>query len=488
LRIGHCSEHDQTQLVGWQFSWMFIPALELEGRDINMSGQTAVILRKQSAATISTKQVFSWGRYPTTTHRFIHRPSWNDQVPGIMRDAAEGSLLPYGLGRSYGDSCLNDGRELVDCRRLNRILGFDESTGMVRCESGVSLSDLIDVFLPKGWFLPVTPGTRFVTVGGAIANDVHGKNHHRAGTFGADVRQIALHRSHDGLVICNAEQNSDMLRATIGGLGLTGVIAWADIQLKRVAGPWIDAELVPFESLASFFDLSRESDKRFEYTVAWIDCFAGKNMRGIFFRGNHATEGGEEVRRKRGLTLPFALPGWLLNRYSIKAFNAAYYKMHSARKGASVVPYDSFFYPLDSIGRWNLLYGRKGFLQYQCVIPENNVEAVGELLERIARSGMGSFLGVLKQFGAAPAAGMLSFARPGITVALDFAMRGERTLALMRSLDEVVQQSGGALYPAKDARMSAALFEASFPRWRGFVPFIEPKMSSSFWRRVTGAQ
>jgi FAD/FMN-containing dehydrogenase len=384
---------------------------------------------------------------------------------------------------------LNDGRELIDCCRLNRILGFDESSGMVRCESGVSLSDIIDVFLPRGWFLPVTPGTRFVTVGGAIANDVHGKNHHCAGTFGAHLRQVALHRSNDGLVICNDEQNSDMLHATIGGLGLTGVIAWADIQLKRVAGPWIDAEQVPFQSLNSFFDLSRESDGRFEYTVAWLDCFAGKNARGIFFRGNHAAERGKEIRARRGsnLSIPFALPGWVLNQYSIKAFNAAYYKMHSGKKSASAVSYDSFFYPLDSIGKWNLLYGGNGFLQYQCVIPENNIAAIGELLERIAQSGMGSFLGVLKQFGAAPPAGMLSFPRPGITLALDFAMR-ERTLKLMQSLDEVVHQSGGALYPAKDARMSPAMFEASFPQWRNFVPYIDPKMSSSLWRRVTGAQ
>jgi len=453
-----------------------------------MSGQSAATLSKQSAASTSTKKVFSWGRYPKAAHKYVHRPAWNDQVPQILSTAAAGSLLPYGLGRSYGDSCLNDGRELLDCRRLNRILGFHESSGMVRCESGVSLSEIIDVFLPKGWFLPVTPGTRFVTVGGAIANDVHGKNHHRTGSFGAHVRQIALHRSHDGLVICNSEQNADMLRATIGGLGLTGVIAWADIQLKRVAGPWMDSELVPFQSLDSFLELSRASDGRFEYTVAWLDCFAGKNLRGIFFRGNHASERRTEVRSKRGPTLPFALPGWILNRYTVKAFNSAYYKIQSARKGKSIVPYDSFFYPLDAIGQWNLLYGRNGFLQYQCVIPENNVEAVGELLERIAHSGMGSLLGVLKQFGSAPPAGMLSFARPGITIALDFAMRGESTFNLLQSLDEVVQQSGGALYPAKDARMSPALFEASFPRWRGFVPYIDSKMSSSFWRRVTGAQ
>jgi FAD/FMN-containing dehydrogenase len=453
-----------------------------------MSGQSAVALRKQPAVLPVVTRVLSWGRYPKTAHQHVHKPAWNDQVPNILQTAAPGSLLPYGLGSSYGDSCLNGGRELIDCSRLNRILGFDESTGTLRCESGVSLADIIDVFLCKGWFLPVTPGTRFVTVGGAIANDVHGKNHHRAGTFGAYVRQIGLHRSNDGLVICSSQENPDMLRATIGGLGLTGVIAWADIQLKRVAGPWIDAEVVPFQSLNSFLDLSRESDGNFEYTVAWLDCFAGKKLRGIFFRGNHASEAGKKYRAQRDVKLPFAAPSWMLNRYSIKAFNATYYRIHAAKKGAAVVPYDSFFYPLDSIRQWNLLYGRQGFLQYQCVIPETNLDECGELLDRVARSGMGSFLGVLKQFGSAPSAGMLSFPRPGLTLALDFAMRGERTLKLMQSLDEIVQQSGGALYPAKDARMSPAMFEASFPRWRSFVPYIDPKMSSSFWRRVTGGQ
>ncbi len=453
-----------------------------------MSGQSAATLRKRTVALSPPGEILSWGRYPKTSHSQVHRPAWNDQVPEILQTAAPDSLLPYGLGRSYGDSCLNAGRELIDCRRLNRILGFDESTGMLRCESGVSLSDIIDVFLPRGWFLSVTPGTRFVTVGGAIANDVHGKNHHCAGTFGSHVRQIGLHRSNDGLVACGHNDNPDMLRATIGGLGLTGVIAWADLQLKRVPGPWIDADLVPFQSLGSFLDLSRESDGHFEYTVAWLDCFSGNNPRGIFFRGNHAVREGKEFRPKRGPKVPYALPAWMLNRYAVRVFNNIYYKLHAGKRGSDVVPYDSFFYPLDSIRQWNLLYGKQGFLQYQCVIPETNLEAIEELLDRVARSGMGSFLGVLKQFGSAPSAGMLSFPRPGLTIALDFAMRGERTLQLMQSLDEIVQQSGGALYPAKDARMSPALFEASFPRWRSFVPYIDPKMSSSFWRRVTGAQ
>jgi FAD/FMN-containing dehydrogenase len=448
--------------------------------------QSSTTWVKGSHGPQTSEPVLSWGRYPRIEHRQVYKPAWNDQVPEILKAAAPASLLPFGLGRSYGDSCLNAGRDLIHCHRLNRILGFDESAGVVRCESGVSLSDILQVFLPKGWFLPVTPGTSFVTVGGAIANDVHGKNHHCAGTFGAYVHQIALYRSDNGLVFCSSRENAEMLRATIGGLGLTGVIAWADIQLKRVDGPWIDSESIPFHGLKTFLGLSHESNDRFEYTVAWLDCFAGRNVRGIFFRGNHAANYRKNFHPKRGPKLPFELPSWILNRFSVRAFNAAYYTIHVARKRRAIVPYDPFFYPLDSIRQWNLLYGRQGFLQYQCVIPEKNLEAFEELLDRIARSGMGSFFVVLKQFGSAPPAGMLSFPRPGLTITLDFAMRGERTLGLLRSLDEVVQKSGGALYPAKDARMSPALFETSFPNWRDFLPYKDPKMSSSFWRRVTG--
>jgi len=439
-----------------------------------------------SAAARATPAVLSWGRYPQLHHRALHKPAWRDQLPRVLEAAAPGSLLPFGLGRSYGDSCLNGGRELLDCSRLDRVLAFDETTGVVRCEAGLSLADLVGIFLPKGWFLPVTPGTSLVTVGGAIANDVHGKNHHCAGTFGAHVPRLALLRSDSGLLVCDAAEHPDLLRATIGGLGLTGVIAWADIRLKRVDGPWINNESIPFRSLKTFLDLSHESNERFEYTVAWIDCFAGRNARGIFFRGNHAAGDRQEFRPRHGPTVPFAPPGWLLNPWSIRAFNATFYALHAHKRGAGRESYQAFFYPLDSINDWNLLYGRHGFLQYQCVIPEQRLDAFEELLERIARSGMGSFLGVLKQFGPAPPPGMLSFPRPGLTIALDFPMRGEKTLSLMRSFDEVVRQSGGALYPAKDARMSPELFEVSYPQWRDFVPYLDPKMSSSFWRRVTG--
>jgi FAD/FMN-containing dehydrogenase len=450
------------------------------------SGET--IVEQQPAAPKPVETTVSWGRYPQVQHHAIHKANWIDELPRFMDSATSGSLLPYGLGRSYGDSCLNDGRDLLDCSRLTRFQSFDAESGVLRCECGVSLAEVLEVAIPRGWFLPVTPGTRFVTVAGAIANDVHGKNHHRAGTFGHHVRKLAIYRSDFGLVTCSPEENPDLFRATIGGLGLTGIIVWAEIQLRRIWSSRIDAETIPYHSLAEFQKLSRESDETFEYTVAWIDCFSGANPRGIFFRGNHDKKPNLEVRNKSGPSVPFVLPGFLLNRYSIKAFNNIYYRVESFGKKGSLMPYDSFFYRLDGLGRWNLIYGRQGFLQYQCVLPESGSGGIEELLRLIADSRMGSFLGVLKRFGAAPPAGILSFPRAGLTLALDFAMRGEATLRLMEALDRVVLSCGGALYPAKDARMSPAMFEASFPHWRTFETYIDPKLSSSFWRRVTEKQ
>jgi FAD/FMN-containing dehydrogenase len=268
-------------------------------------------------------------------------------------------------------------------------------------------------------------------------------------------------------------------------MGLTGLIAWAEIQLRRIWSSRIDSEVVPFHSLAEFQTLSSESDEVFEYTVAWIDCFSAPKTRGIFFRGNHDKKPNLEVRNKKGPSVPFALREWMLNRYSVAAFNRIYYAMKSSNRKAPLTPYDSFFYPLDGIEGWNLVYGNRGFLQYQCVVPESAAGAIDELLRLIANSGMGSFLAVLKRFGSAPPAGIMSFPRAGLTLALDFAMRGERTLALLDELDRVVLSAGGALYPAKDARMSRTMFAASFPHWETFKTYIDPKLSSSFWRRVT---
>jgi FAD/FMN-containing dehydrogenase len=393
--------------------------------------------------------------------------------------------LPYGFGRSYGDSCLNEGRTLIDCSRLSRFLAFDQETGLLSCESGVSLAEILKFAVPRGWFLPVTPGTKFVTVGGAIANDVHGKNHHGAGSFGLHVTRFLLCRSDCELLECSADRNSELFRATIGGLGLTGVVLAAEIQLKPIQGDRIDSEGIPFQSIPEFEAISEESDEKFEYTVAWIDCLSGRRSRGMFFRGNHS-EGFHNRREIRfGPKVPCALPGFLWNERILAILNSSYYRWKSLRRSRALVPYDAFFYPLDAIRQWNLLYGKAGFVQYQCVVPEGSLSALEEMLDRVARAKLGSFLTVLKRFGSRLSPGMLSFPRPGFTLTLDFPVNGEGALELLSTLDQIVLQAGGALYPAKDARMSLLLFEASFQNWRAFRDYVDPAMSSSFWRRVT---
>ena len=424
----------------------------------------------------------SWGRFPKVAHRRVQKVFWRDQLPDILGRAQERSLLPHGLGRSYGDSCLNDHRDLLDCTPLDRILDFDWETGRIRVEAGLSLANLLEIIVPHGWFLPVTPGTKFVTIGGAIANDVHGKNHHRAGTFGSHINEMLIYRSDAGGVICSPTSNADLFGATIGGLGLTGVIGWADLQLKHISGNGIEAENLPFENLNEFLELSAVSDSSHEYTVAWIDSLSGSNTRGIFFRGNHA--GKDVTHRSRTFKVPVALPSFFLNRTAVSLFNRLYYRSRARKKGASIVHYEPFFYPLDALQRWNLLYGKSGFVQYQCVIPHERASALEQVMGAVSASGYGSFLTVLKRFADIPSPGLLSFPRPGITLTLDLPMRGTSTLKLLDALDELVLRSGGAAYPAKDARMSARVFQAGFPKWKEFETFIDPKFSSSFWRRV----
>jgi FAD/FMN-containing dehydrogenase len=399
-------------------------------------------------------------------------------------------MLPYGNGRSYGDVCQNDGGHLLAARGLNRFIAFDPATGILDCEAGVLLSEIIDRVLPQGWFPPVTPGTRFVTVGGAIANDVHGKNHHRAGSFGNHVLEFDLLRSDGNLLRCSHDAHREWFVATIGGLGLTGLITRVRMQLRRVPGPWIRGESLRFRSLGEFFMLSAASDHDYEYTVAWIDCAAtGRALgRGVFMRGNHAYA----VRRlpaERSLRVPLTPPLSLINGFSLRVFNRLYFHRPAAHVVDAIWHYRPFFYPLDSILEWNRIYGPRGFFQYQCVVPTQAAEdALSEMLRRIAGSGMGSFLAVLKMFGDAPSAGMLSFPRPGVTLALDFANRGSRTLALLDSLDAITRRAGGAVYPAKDARMSAASFQQYYPAWKEFARYVDPRFSSSFWRRVTAEE
>jgi FAD/FMN-containing dehydrogenase len=404
------------------------------------------------------------------------------------------SVLAYGNGRSYGDSCINDGQSLLLTRRLDRYQSFDEATGVLECDTGVMLSDIIRDFLPRGWFLPVTPGTRFITVGGAIANDVHGKNHHIAGAFGDHVDSILLERSDGSILNCSAHENSELFRATIGGLGLTGLIRSAAIRLRQVENGWMKVHEQRFASLDEFFLIDERAESTHEYTVAWIDCAArGAHLgRGVYLAANHAETGDIGNRPQmpaasRLRTIPVTPPISLVNRYSLRVFNEAYWRRAAARR-EFLQPLMSFFYPLDSLLEWNRIYGPKGFFQYQCVLVHDARATIKKILGEIACSSQGSFLAVLKTFGDRRAPGMLSFPRPGITLALDFPNRGRDTHALFERLDHLVQSACGALYPAKDARMPSALFRSGYPAVGDFGHWKDPRFSSSFWRRVMESQ
>jgi FAD/FMN-containing dehydrogenase len=372
-------------------------------------------------------------------------------------------------------------------RGLDRFISFDVERGILTLEAGVLLDEIIRLVMPHGWFVPVTPGTRFVTVGGAIANDVHGKNHHRAGTFGRHLLSFELLRSDGQRIVCSPGENPEWFAATIGGLGLTGVITWAQLQLRRVAGPLMSVETIRFANFEEFLQLQGESDRDFEYTVAWVDCLGtGRRLgRGWLERANHESQQpAGRPARSRNINIPIAPPISLINAATLRVFNTLYY--HRIRPRHSNQQFESFFYPLDSIGNWNRLYGPRGLYQYQCVIPDAaGPSATAELLTVIARSGQGSFLAVLKAFGAMESPGLLSFPRKGITLALDFPNRGPALERLFMELDAVVAAAGGRLYPAKDGRMPGLLFRTGFPRWREFERFIDPRCSSSFWRRVT---
>jgi FAD/FMN-containing dehydrogenase len=404
----------------------------------------------------------SWGRYPPARHVAEKPIFWRDEALPLV----ERPLLAYGQGRSYGDCCLNDGGALVPTRALDRLISFEN--GVVRCEAGATLGEILELAVPRGWFLPVVPGTRHVSVGGAIANDIHGKNHHRAGTFGRHVRRLELLRS-DGRVEC--APGDELFAATIGGLGLTGLITWAEIQLKPIRGPAMRVEAVPFGALDEFFALSDESDKRCEYTVAWLHVL---RSRGIFFRGDHAVGKARAPRRK--LSVPFSAP--LIIDLTTEIFNEAYYAAQKLGRRSKTQHFDKYFFPLDGVAQWNRLYGKQGFLQFQCVVPSR--EALAALLEESPPSP----LTVLKKFGDLPSPGMLSFPRPGFTLALDLPNRGAETFALYIRLERIAIDAGGAIYPAKDARMSARSFARSYPRREEFERHIDPAFSSSFWRRV----
>lgn len=395
--------------------------------------------------------------------------------------------IACGMGRSYGDVCLNAEGVIWNTTGLDHFIQFDENTGRLVCEAGVLLRDIQRFMIPRGWILPVTPGTQLVTVGGSIANDVHGKNQHVQGSFGDHVRRIRLARTDGEIVECSPGLRPEWFAATVGGLGLTGVIVEAEIQLRRVPGPWLDTETLPYANLDQFFMLADESEAGWEHTVSWIDCLAGGGGRGIFMRGNSTDVGVRPESQKRKLTMPLEPPVSLVNKVSLRAFNTAYFHLKKRQSGRAIAHYEPFFYPLDNLLEWNKIYGPRGFFQYQSVVPrEVGQDAVQAMLREIAKSGAGSFLAVLKTFGNRKAAGMLSFPRAGVTLALDFPNNGTPTLRLLDRLDAIVSQAGGRIYLAKDARMSRSLFEAGYPRLNEFLKFRDPGISSELSRRLMG--
>ncbi len=405
----------------------------------------------------------------------------------MLKDAAPGGRLATGLRRSYGDSCLNSGGGMIDMTGLDRFIAFDPDAGVLRAEAGVSLSQTLRLVVPHGWFLPTTPGTRFVTLGGAVANDVHGKNHHRAGSFGCHVKALGLLRS-DGERALAPQSDPGLFAATVGGLGLTGVITWVEIALAKISSAWLDVETIPFVGLDEFWRLAQESAESFEHTVSWIDCGSrGANFgRGVFSRANWADDRLFASHDDGGWkAIPFDAPNFALNRFSVAAFNEVYFRANKSKAGKSRQHYASFFYPLDAILNWNRLYGSRGLYQYQCVLPPNAArDGVAALLDEITRSGQASFLAVLKTFGERASPGLLSFPRPGATLALDFANRGVSTLSLLSRLDAIVSEAGGALYPAKDGRLPPEMFRRSFPNLRESLQYKDPVMQSDFWRRA----
>jgi FAD/FMN-containing dehydrogenase len=416
-----------------------------------------------------------WGNYPRLQTALMRASNPADATRAIARSS---SLIGRGNGRSYGDAAINPAMTL-SMLPLDRMIAFDAENGILTCESGVLLADIIEHFVPLGWFVPVTPGTKFVTVGGMAASDVHGKNHHGAGTFGDHITAIELALADGRTLRCGPDENADLFAATKGGMGLTGVILAVSFRLMPIESIFIRRETLRAANLAEVMAMFEES-QQWTYSVAWIDCLArGASLgRSLLYRGEHAKRGElppglspqlHPVRRKK-LRLPFDFPGFALNRWTVRAFNELYYR--NGRPGFDFIDYDRYFYPLDALLDWNRLYGRSGFVQYQCVLPKSvGLAGMTALLEHIAQAGIGSFLAVLKLFGH-HGDGMLSFPMEGYTLALDFPA-GRQTFALIAELDRLVSKKGGRIYLAKDACSNGEVLRAGYPRLPEFQAIRE---------------
>ncbi len=428
----------------------------------------------------------------------VYRPEWPDEVPAMLAEIRE-SLLPRGAGMAYGDAGLNDGRGTLETRRLDRLLALDQAAATVTCQGGLALRDLVAVALRRGLFLAVSPGTWKPTVGGCIACDVHGKNHHVAGSFLDHVLRFRLALADGRVVECSREENADLFLATAGGMGLTGVILDATLRLQRVASAWMRVRYLKARDLdATLAALERPEPE--PYNVAWLDVLArGARLgRSVLMLGRHALPDELPVRLRaaplawspgRPLRLPFALPRGLMAAPLVRLFNSAYHARFPGDGAPRLEPLRRFFYPLEAIDNFNLLYGRRGFVQYQFVVPGPAAhDVLRTTVERLSRSGMGSFLCVAKRMGPGDGAPM-SFPAEGITVAVDVPFRGDPLLSMLRELDEVVASRGGRVYLAKDSRLERAFVDAMYPRrreWARLLDRIDPgrRFDSTLARRL----
>ena len=423
----------------------------------------------------------------------LARPAFSCELADAIartRHGGEARCLVIGNLRSYGDEVLSVGGRYVQTTRCDRVIAIDERSNTLTAECGISIDAIQRRIAPLGYELPVTPGTAFLTLGGAIANDVHGKNHHIAGTFGCHVERFEVARSSGELLRCSADENFDWFCATIGGMGLTGAITWATIRLRRVPTHWLRVQSQRFRNLDEFFETDEHMGRSNEYTVAWIDCLAkGKSLgRGIYSVANPAQPDAAAMPvppRSAGLRagIPIQLPVSPVNRLTLSLMNAMYYRWHQPKPRN--VHYKQWMYPLDSIAHWNRLYGPGGMRQFQCVVPPAHArEAIGEMLATIASLGQGSFLAVLKNFGAVRSPGLMSFPMPGTTLALDFANRGARTTELLLELHRIAAAAGGRLYAAKDGCSPAESLVAGYPNFARFKRTIDPGIGSLLAQRL----
>tara|TARA_B110000444_G_scaffold252977_1_gene283085 strand:+ start:615 stop:1937 length:1323 start_codon:yes stop_codon:yes gene_type:complete len=416
-------------------------------------------------------EAMGWGRYPKTTAELIQPADSQAVQKFISAQKKSASCISRGSGRSYGDSALAE--QLVSSRFLDNFLELDEQQKILRCGAGVQLGDILKVCIPRGLFLPVLPGTKAVSVGGAIAADVHGKNHHLDGSFCTHLKSISMVLASGELLTCSELENTELFRATCGGMGLTGVIVEASLALDSVSSSHIDQRSLVANNLRECFE-HIEDNAASKYSVAWLDCLAtAKNLgRSVLYLGEHASSKNRKAeslhREKSGLGAPFSTPSFLLNKTSMSLFNASSFGLQKRKKSPATLDYDNYFFPLDSISNWNRLYGSNGFLQYQFVIPSDGaLEGITSVLEKISEKGKGSFLTVLKKFGEENE-NLLSFPKRGYTLTLDF--KNEAALfPLLEELDRIVLAHDGRLYLAKDARMSEDAFKVSYPNWEKFM-------------------